>query len=429
METTPYTGVPAAPAYPAPTGYPAPEYAAPEYPAPAYPAPTSDTAVPDYAPPAPVEASAPTTYPGSHSAPEAPEAPAYDPPAGYPAAPAHSATPAAFLPRARARARGRERARPRRAGVPRGVRAPWSATAVPAPSSPSARATSRSIDALTIDARAGRLRPAHHDRCPADDPHQRRSLVALDDFPVLTPPVIQRVMYAIITQAQREKFEEELELDFAYSLPGPCPLPREHVPAARLRRCGLPHHPVRDQVAREPRRPAVGGELRRPAARLRAGDGSDRLGQVHDPRSAGRPGEPHAARPHHDRRGPDRVPAPAQELPGQPARGGGGHLVVRQRAQARAAPGPRHHPGRRDARPRDDLGRPDRRRDRSPRVRDAAHAGRRADDRPHHRRLPAAPAAAGALPARDGPAGRRLPDPVPRPRTVTAASSPRRCSS
>jgi twitching motility protein PilT len=46
------------------------------------------------------------------------------------------------------------------------------------------------------------------------------SLVGMDEFPVLTPPVIQRVMYAIITQAQREKFEENLELDFAYSLPG-----------------------------------------------------------------------------------------------------------------------------------------------------------------------------------------------------------------
>jgi len=46
------------------------------------------------------------------------------------------------------------------------------------------------------------------------------SLVPLDDFDVLTPPVLQRVIYAILTQAQRLKFEEQLELDFAYSLPG-----------------------------------------------------------------------------------------------------------------------------------------------------------------------------------------------------------------
>jgi twitching motility protein PilT len=46
------------------------------------------------------------------------------------------------------------------------------------------------------------------------------ALTQLDDQPVLTPPVIQRIMYAAITQRQREKFEEELELDFAYSVPG-----------------------------------------------------------------------------------------------------------------------------------------------------------------------------------------------------------------
>ncbi len=45
-------------------------------------------------------------------------------------------------------------------------------------------------------------------------------LTPLEDFPELTPAVIQRMMYAAITQRQREKFEENLELDFAYSVPG-----------------------------------------------------------------------------------------------------------------------------------------------------------------------------------------------------------------
>ena len=36
----------------------------------------------------------------------------------------------------------------------------------------------------------------------------------------LTPTVLQQVLYAILTQKQRERFEEVLELDFAYSLPG-----------------------------------------------------------------------------------------------------------------------------------------------------------------------------------------------------------------
>jgi len=46
------------------------------------------------------------------------------------------------------------------------------------------------------------------------------SLIQLDEHPILTPPVIQRLLYAALTQKQREKFEENLELDFAYSVPG-----------------------------------------------------------------------------------------------------------------------------------------------------------------------------------------------------------------
>jgi twitching motility protein PilT len=45
-------------------------------------------------------------------------------------------------------------------------------------------------------------------------------LTPLEDYPVLTPQVVQKTLYAILTQKQRERFEEELELDFAYSLPG-----------------------------------------------------------------------------------------------------------------------------------------------------------------------------------------------------------------
>jgi twitching motility protein PilT len=46
------------------------------------------------------------------------------------------------------------------------------------------------------------------------------SLVPMEDRAILTPPVIQRMMYAILTEKQRERFEEELELDFAFALPG-----------------------------------------------------------------------------------------------------------------------------------------------------------------------------------------------------------------
>jgi len=48
----------------------------------------------------------------------------------------------------------------------------------------------------------------------------RGELTAMAEHERLTPPVIQRMMYAVITQRQRERFEENLELDFAYAVPG-----------------------------------------------------------------------------------------------------------------------------------------------------------------------------------------------------------------
>ncbi len=46
------------------------------------------------------------------------------------------------------------------------------------------------------------------------------TLAQMEDRPIMTPPVIQQMMYEILTQRQRERFEEELELDFAYAVPG-----------------------------------------------------------------------------------------------------------------------------------------------------------------------------------------------------------------
>jgi twitching motility protein PilT len=45
-------------------------------------------------------------------------------------------------------------------------------------------------------------------------------LTPLEDRPKLTPQFLQKLIYAILSQKQREKFEEVLELDFAYSVPG-----------------------------------------------------------------------------------------------------------------------------------------------------------------------------------------------------------------
>jgi len=45
-------------------------------------------------------------------------------------------------------------------------------------------------------------------------------LYPMDDAPVLTPQGIQQMLYQVLTQKQRERFEENLELDFSYALPG-----------------------------------------------------------------------------------------------------------------------------------------------------------------------------------------------------------------
>jgi len=45
-------------------------------------------------------------------------------------------------------------------------------------------------------------------------------LAALDGYERLKPDGLQRSLYSLITQAQREKFEEELELDFSHALVG-----------------------------------------------------------------------------------------------------------------------------------------------------------------------------------------------------------------
>lgn len=45
-------------------------------------------------------------------------------------------------------------------------------------------------------------------------------LVAMDQYVVMEPDQLRRMVYAILTQKQRERLEQDLELDMSYSLPG-----------------------------------------------------------------------------------------------------------------------------------------------------------------------------------------------------------------
>ena len=65
-----------------------------------------------------------------------------------------------------------------------------------------------------------RLGPPPHRRQPAGDPRARRAARRSTGIDALSGSQIREMIYAILTQKQREKFENELELDCSYSLPG-----------------------------------------------------------------------------------------------------------------------------------------------------------------------------------------------------------------
>ncbi len=221
-------------------------------------------------------------------------------------------------------------------------------------------------------------------------------LKALDGFPTMYPEALQRTLYAVLTQKQRETFEDELELDFAYAVRGVSRFrvnlykQRDSVGAAfrmipyeikPLEELGVP--PVVANFAGMARGlvlvtgPTGSGKSTTLAAIVDLANRSrnEHIMTVEDPIEF--------------------LHRHKKSLINQREVGADTHSFA-QRAEARAPPGPGHHPGRRDARPGDHLRRADRRRDRPPGVRDPAHPGRGPDDRPHHRRVPGPPAGPGA---------------------------------
>ena len=177
------------------------------------------------------------------------------------------------------------------------------------------------------------------------------------------------------------------------------PLPRQLPAPGERRRRGVPHHSRADRPARgaqpaagdrEARRPAAGASCWSPARPARAS-------RRRSPRSSTRSTAP-------TRKHIVTIEDPV-EFVHQNKKSvfsqrevGARHRELRRRAARRDPPGRRRHPGRRDARPRDDLARDHRRRDGHAGLRHAAHQRRGQDDRPHHRRLPGRRAGAGPRP-------------------------------
>ena len=151
------------------------------------------------------------------------------------------------------------------------------------------------------------------------------------DLPVLGPSDTKALAYSVLTDAQKKRFEESLELDFSFGIRGAGALPLQRLQPARRRRRGLPADPRADQVVRGAR--AAGGDRHagRAAARPGAGDRPDRQRQVHDAGRDDRQDQLRAPRAHpHDRRS-DRVHPPAQGLHRQPARGAQRHARASRR--------------------------------------------------------------------------------------------------
>jgi twitching motility protein PilT len=48
----------------------------------------------------------------------------------------------------------------------------------------------------------------------------RGAITALDDYPELTPQDTREIVYSLLNDARRKRFENEQQLDFAYSIPG-----------------------------------------------------------------------------------------------------------------------------------------------------------------------------------------------------------------
>ena len=188
----------------------------------------------------------------------------------------------------------------------------------------------------------------------------RGQIQALDDLPVLTPQATREIVYSVLNDDQRKRFENNLQLDFAYAIPnvarfrvncffqrGAISAAFRHIPQEIKSLSELELPAVLEEFTRKPRGfvlvtgPTGSGKTTSLAAMIDSinRERDEHILTIEDPIEF--------LHPHH------RCIVNQREVGSDADR-------LLPRAQGRPSPGPRRHPRRRDARHRDDLDRADR---------------------------------------------------------------------
>ncbi len=220
------------------------------------------------------------------------------------------------------------------------------------------------------------------------------ALVRCDEAPTLDRDTMLILTQGLLDDYHRRRLKEALQVDAGLRAPGPGSVPRQRLLSARR----APGVAAPDPATR-PRDPRAQPAAHRRAHRQGAPRPGprhrhDRQRQVDHARGDDRPHQPQRVAPHHHDRGPDRVSPRRRPLDHHPARGRHRLRQLRRRPEGRAAPGPRRHPGRRDARPGNHRDRDPGGRDRAPGLVHPAHPRRAA--RPSPARSPPSPSTSAA---------------------------------
>ena len=180
-----------------------------------------------------------------------------------------------------------------------------------------ARAAMDDLFRLLVDAGASDL----HLRTGEPPLLRHNGELARQDRPAISAERLETMLCSIMTPREIGEFRETGDTDWAYEIAGPRPVPLQRRPGPARADRRVPGHPDhrahRRRDGPEPRGAEPLLSHQGPRRRHR----SHRLGQEHDARRAGGPDQPDPHRPHHHHRRPDRVRAPEQEVPGDPAPG------------------------------------------------------------------------------------------------------------